>query len=322
MKKLIRNLTLVLVTLLATQACKESDKSIDSVFDNVTRGATLRTMNVINGTIDIFNIETSGFEVELEYRDNEAGALFDSFDVYASFVDNTDDGVDNSAPEVFLFNVPGETFPINEEYGFPRGVLSIPASQTFAALGLSPDQLNGGDEVVYRLVLKLNDGREFTNNASGNVASGSFFSSPFAYRAALVCLFDEPDFFSGTYLLEQLNGSDPFFGTQTFGTQTVNIVADGINRDFSVVYYPGIFDSAYNINLDLICGDILVSGSIAAGGLSCGDVNIGQSTGSPVSKFDTNFIDDDVIEVNIEDFNPDGDCGTGGYQVTLRLTKQ
>ena len=322
MKKLIRNITLVLVTLLATQACKESDKSVDFVFDNVTRGATLRTMNLINGTIDIFNIESSGFEVELEYRDNEAGALFDSFDVYASFVDNTDDGVDNSKPEVFLFNVPGETFPINDEYGFPRGVLSIPASQTFAALGLSPDQLNGGDEVVYRLVLKLTDGREFTNNASGNVASGSFFSSPFAYRAALVCLFDEPDFFSGSYLMEQLTGSDPFFGEQAFGaSQLVNIAANGINRSFSFVYFPGRFDSDYAFSLDLICGDILVSGSIQAGGLGCGG-NIGQSTGSPVSKFDTNFVDDDVIEINVEDFNPDGECETGGYQVKLRFTKQ
>ena len=321
MKKFILKYSFALAGLLLFISCEEGDKTIDEVFDDVTRGATLRTMNLINGTVNVFDLENSVFEVELEYRDNEQGALFDSYDVYAAFTDNTDDGVDNSKPEVFLRNVGREQMPINPEYGFPRGVLQIPATETLTALGLSGDQLNGGDVVNYRLVLKLTDGREFTNNASGNVTGGSFFSSPFAYNASVVCLFDEPDFFSGTYLLEQLNGSDPFFGVQTFGTQTVNIAANGIQRTFSVVYFPGVFDSDYNITLDLICGDILVTGAIASGGLGCGG-NIGQSTGSPVSQFDQNFVDDDVIEINVEDFNPDGECGTGGYQITLRFTKQ
>jgi hypothetical protein len=196
--------------------------------------------------------------------------------------------------------------------------LQLPASETLAALGLSEDQLNGGDVVNYRLVLKLTDGREFTNVASGTVTGGSFFSSPFEYNASVVCLFDEPDFFSGTYLIEQLNGTDPFYGEQTFGTQTVNIAADGISRTFDFVFYPSSFQTAYSAKIDLICGDIFFTGT---GGLGCGS-GIGQATGSPISNFDLNFEDDDVIEINVEDFNPDGGCGTGSYQMTLRFTKQ
>ncbi len=318
MKNFITKFSFAFFGLLALISCKESDKVIDEVFDEVTRGATLRTMNLINGTVNVFDLENSVFEVELEYRDNEQGALFESYDVYAAFTDNTDDGVDNSKPEAFIKNVPRSELPINPEYGFPRGVLQLPATETLAALGLSGDQLNGGDVVNYRLVLKLTDGRQFTNNASGNVTGGSFFSSPFAYNASVVCLFDEPDFFSGTYLIEQLNGTDPFYGEQTFGTQTVNIAANGISRTFDFVFYPSSFQSSYSMTLDLICGDIFVTGS---GSLGCG-AGIGQATGTPISKFDQSFEDDDVIEINVEDFNPDGDCGTGSYQMTLRFTKQ
>ena len=317
MKSIFKKVSLFALGLVLFQSCNDGDKPVDYVLENVTRGATLRTMNLINGTINIFDLENSRFEVELEYRDHEEGALLDSYDVYASFVDNTDDGVDNSKPEVLLKNVPRSEMPINPEYGFPRGVLSISALETFAALGLDKEQLNGGDQVNYRLVLKLTDGREFTNNASGNITGGSFFSSPFAYGASLVCLFDEPDFFSGSYLLEQVQGAAAF--GISFGTQTVNVVADGINRTCQISYFPG-FDLASPFRMDLVCGKIIVLPNEV--GLSCGGDNIGWTQGTPAAEFDQEFVDDDVILVNVEDFNPDGSCGVGSAQIVLRFTKQ
>lgn len=318
MKNYLLKYSFALLGLLLFISCEDGDKTVDYVFDNVTRGATLRTMNVINGTINIFDIQNSAFEVELEYRDNEEGALLESYDVYAAFTDNTDDGVDNSKPEVFLKNVPRSELPTNPEYGFPRGVLTLPASETFAALGLNEDQLNGGDAVNYRLVLKLTDGREFTNNASGNITGGSFFSSPFAYNASLVCLFDEPDFFSGTYLLQQVQGAGGF--GVSFADQLVEIAADGINRTTTVIYFPG-FDIASDFRMQLVCGQILVLDDSV--GLACaGGTAVGWTQGTPAATFDLNFEDDDVIDVNIEDANPDGNCGVGSGQVVLRFTKQ
>lgn len=318
MKKFILKYSFALAGLLLFISCEEGDKPVDYVFDNVTRGATLRTMNVINGTINIFDLQNSSFEVELEYRDNEGGDLFESYDVYAAFTDNTDDGVDNSKPEVFLKNVPRSELPTNPEYGFPRGVLQLPASETFAALGLNEDQLNGGDVVNYRLVLKLTDGREFTNNASGNVTGGSFFSSPFAYNASLVCLFDEPDFFSGTYLLQQVQGAGGF--GVGFADQIVEIAADGINRTTTVIYFPG-FDLESAFRMQLVCGQIIVLDDSV--GLACaGGTAVGWTQGTPAATFDLNFEDDDVIDVNIEDANPDGNCSAGSGQVVLRFTKQ
>lgn len=324
MKKYINQFILLMFGLLIVQSCSEDDKVVDEVFATVTRGATLKTINVISGVVDIFNIETSVFEVELEYRDNEDGALLGSFDVYARFTDNTDDGTDNSAPEVFLFNVAGSAFAVDPTFGNPRTTLTIPASTTLTALGLSDDQLNGGDNIIYRLVLKLTDGREFSDEASGNITGGSFFSSPFAYTAPLVCLFDEPGFFSGSYLMEQISGADPFFNSQTFGgDQIVDVVAAGINRKILFNYFPGTFDLVgTTLNLDLICGDILVSSDLTGGSLSCADAPIAFAQGLVTATFDVNFVDDDVFEIQIADFTPDGDCGTGPNQIVIRLTKQ
>ncbi len=72
MKSLFKKISLFALGLVLFQSCNDGDKTVDYVLDEVTRGATLRTMNLINGTINIFDLENSMFEVELEYRDNEA----------------------------------------------------------------------------------------------------------------------------------------------------------------------------------------------------------------------------------------------------------
>lgn len=130
------------------------------------------------------------------------------------------------------------------------------------------------------------------------------------------------DFFSGSYLMEQLSGKDPFFNSETFGdTQIVDIVRDGYRRSFDFRYYPGIFDSDYNFSMLLDCGKIRVNGTINSGGLGCGGANVGFATGDPVSTYTEEF-DDDVILVNVSDYDPDGNCKTGPYPVELRFTKQ
>ena len=317
MKKLFYKITVLVLGVFLMHSCEESDATVDFVTDNVTRGAILKTIEVKSPVIDINDIANSAFAVEVEYRDNEGNSLLGSVDVYASFIDNTDDGEDNSKPEVFTINIPSSEFAIDDTFGNPRADLLIPASETFTSLGLSPDQLNGGDVVFYRLVLKLTDGREFTNNASGNVSGGSFFSSPFQYGATLVCLFDAPDFFSGKYQITQLSGTDPFYGAETFGSQVVEVTANGVERSFPFLFYPDNFQAAYNMSLNLVCGEIIVLGS---GGLGCG-AGIGQTTGSKPSFFDEDLEDDDEIIINITDFDPDGDCGTGPNQIVISMTK-
>ena len=106
----------------------------------------------------------------------------------------------------------------------------------------------------------------------------------------------------------------------TFADQLVEIAADGINRTTTVIYFPG-FDIASDFRMQLVCGQIIVLDDSV--GLACpGGTAIGWTQGTPAATFDLEFEDDDVIDVNIEDANPDGNCSAGSGQVVLRFTKQ
>ena len=222
MKKYLKFIAPLLVGLVLFQSCKEGDKPVDFVLENVTRGATLRTMNLISPSYDLLD-PNSVFSVLLEYRDHEQGALLESFTVYVAYADNTEDGVDNSKPEVLFETVDGGSFT-NGPNDFPEYTYTAVLSSVLAAVGVDFEDTNAGDQVRFRLELNLIDGRTFTNNASGNVTGGSFFSSPFAYNANLACASDIGGTFDfvSTNLQAGYGGpcpTDPVTGTVTWTDQ-------------------------------------------------------------------------------------------------------
>src|SRR5210317_45110 len=85
------------------QSCETDDKIIDEVFDNIQRGAILRTINFDN-TYNFYDVddETYKFNVEVEEQDMENGNLISEIRLYQSFVDNKDDDVDNNKDEVLV----------------------------------------------------------------------------------------------------------------------------------------------------------------------------------------------------------------------------
>ena len=86
---------------------------------------------------------------------------------------------------------PSSSFSPGSFFGRPEGGFSTTLGESLSAMGLTQDQIFGGDVVVFRLALNLTDGRTFTNNARQTVLGGSFFRSPFQYNAQLVCELSE-----------------------------------------------------------------------------------------------------------------------------------
>lgn len=190
MKKYIYNIFIVMIALFLVQSCddSDSDKLIDFVVDNATRGATLRTMNLISPSFDLLDT-SSEFSVLLEERDHEEGTLLAGMQVFLTFRDNFEDDIDNSTPEILFETIDGSQFTDGPN-GFPQFTYSAVLSEVLAATGVDFADTNPGDQFQFRLVLDLTDGRSFTNDASGNVTGGSFFSSPFFYAANLACASD------------------------------------------------------------------------------------------------------------------------------------
>ena len=119
MNKIFKYITSLLIVLVFVTACEESDATVDFVTDNVERGAILRTQQLVSPSFDLLD-PNSVFAVLLEYRDNEDNSLLQSTAVYATYIDNTDDGEDNSKPEIPYEIVGGDSFENGEPYNNPQ----------------------------------------------------------------------------------------------------------------------------------------------------------------------------------------------------------
>lgn len=301
-------------------ACSDTEKLIDQVFDDTTTGGVLRTLE---SSLDLpIGLADSGVELLLEVQDDEDGDLSESVEVYASFLHITGGG-ENNRDEVLLKTIPNSAWIYGNR--LPRALVTASLPELQAALNLGDDDFTGGDRFVIRVELVFKDGRRWSNfNASQSVLGNPFLSSPFVYNANVVCPVPE-EWFVGSYLMERTSTEeDPFFPDfgQAFSEdgQIVNISANGTQRVFEFSYFPNSFDFGQVMTFTFVCGNIQVLGTSAAGTLGCGDGSIGQATANPPSTYDLSS--DDVVIVNLLDFEPDAGCDTGNYPVTLRFTKQ
>ena len=119
--------------LMFSMSCSDSDEVVDAINDNVTRGAILRTLDLVSNAVAInsaTNVLEPGeeFSVVLEYQDNEDGNLLDVMNVFVSYDDNTDDDVDNSRPEALLEVIPASAFTQGSR-GFPQISYAISAQE-------------------------------------------------------------------------------------------------------------------------------------------------------------------------------------------------
>ena len=174
MKKQFNKIVILLLSIIVFNGCESDDKAIDLVFDGVSYGAVLRTIDVPGKSFNLTDLD-SEFRVVVEEQDEEYGALLSEVDVYVS----------KSGNEVMLKTIPASAFTTGER-GLPVTTIGVSLGETLAALGLG-NNYDVGDVYGIRLALKLTDGREFSASSSSGSLQGSYFSSPFAYSAPILC---------------------------------------------------------------------------------------------------------------------------------------
>ena len=184
-----------LVAFSLMQSCETEDKIIDEVFDNVERGAFLRTIEIPSATFDFYNT-SSEWIVFLESQDYEMGKLLTEINVYSAFVDDGTIG-----DEVLIKTVSASNFT-DGPFGLPRGEVSVMLQEVLDAAGLEDGDYDSSDSFNVRLESVLKDGRTFTNtNTAGTVTGGSYFSSPFLYSVQFFCALDDASMFDGNYIV-------------------------------------------------------------------------------------------------------------------------
>ncbi|PHQ29467.1 MAG: hypothetical protein COC10_13880 [Sphingobium sp.] len=271
MKKFNKYLIILLSLLgIGILSCEDGDNVIDQVVADTTRGAVLRTIDILENEV-LFSTGSSsitggGFAVIIEEQDLEDGALLSEVEVYLGFRDNT---VDPGAQDFDIAdNVLYETIPASAftegEFGLPRYEFAATANEIQTALGLSGSQIFGGDQFLIRFEVVLTDGRRFSFKDNSGTLTGSFFSSPFLYTANIVCSPSTPtagtwtftttdsygDGWNGGSLSVVLDGgtaieitnTDPGGPYPTEVTQVYTLEVPTGTSTISIQYNPGDFD--------------------------------------------------------------------------------
>lgn len=265
MKKLISLLSIALFAI----SCNEGDNAVDYVLDNFQTGAVLRTIEIDptagnwKGEYNVFDLPGSVFKVRIEEHDKENGGLFKDVGVYVSYAGN----------EQLLRTMLPSEFTTGSR-GLPQADLEVSLGDALSALGLTGNDVDGGQAVNIRLQLNLTDGSSYTAKDAASSLTGSYFNSPYQYNKIIKCIPTSPvageytiamndsygDGWNGASLVVTIDGSSESFtvspdqGASNTGTFTV---PEGTNT-LTIEYVSGDWDSevTYTISHDNGAGKV------------------------------------------------------------------
>ncbi|WP_299681473.1 hypothetical protein [uncultured Dokdonia sp.] len=316
----MKKITFIILSLFVCISCNDEDKAIETVLEEVDRGAVLRTLQFNNGEFEANN-PASTFSVDLQEQDIEDGGLLSTVDVYVSFIDNTPSGNSVSTQRILLETLTPENFTVGD-FALPAITLEYSFAELLDATGLTIDQTACKDQFRIDMDLNLSDGLTFNvTNSSGTVVNANgFFKSPFTYLINIV----EPiplDDFTGVYQL--MNIQDGFFGP-TFGEEGLVTVRNGHSNNFRIIDIdvPG---ATLEIEFSVVC-DVTVVTRYQRLSLGCTQedlsdrILIGPDT--VPATIDTN--DDSVFELHfLEAFEGfDARCNFSNVPSKVRFSKQ
>jgi hypothetical protein len=318
MKKVYKLGLFAIASLALLFGCKDGDTVFDQIVANETRGAALRTVELISNELPI-GVADAGFSALLEVQDQENGQLAEFVEVYIGFRDNTvEEGApDLSVPEALYETVSAETFETGE-FGYPRFTYDVTLAELLTFTGTAEDAIFGGDQFEIRFELVLTTGQRFSFEDNTGTLTGSFFSSPFLYTPTVVCPVLEEEFV-GEYLL--VSPTSPAGGVPVWEEQvvTLSIGETSTQRVFSAIYLEalGIGNGANSFTFDLVCETVTVPAGQASG-LQCTDVILfGPAADGSLGS----YVQGDDSSITIV-FAEDQSSGCGGPWIqTATLTK-
>jgi len=267
MKKVLYKI-MFLASILVLGSCEEVDNAIYDVQEGVTRGAAIRTLEIVSANYNVFDPQST-FEIVVEEQDEDFGGLLESINVYASYDDAIDSSDDVAEMMIGTINKTEMTTSAN---GLPSTTVKYTLAEVSSLLGVT---YTGGSSFTYRLEAVLTDGRTFSSADASGSMQGSFFSSPYSYKAQILCLPDMAiagdykvdmfdsygDGWNGGKIVADMDGTtvDITIASGSSGSYTLTVPAGTQSLVFSWV--SGAWDS--EVTFDIYgpnSGEIIASG--------------------------------------------------------------
>ncbi|WP_234735945.1 hypothetical protein [Tellurirhabdus bombi] len=191
MKRFIKKF-LAFSVLLAFASCETQMIDKIDVFKLET-GAYMRTvapwpLTAANGiTYKIATLPAAQVAMTIEAVDPQQGAMLASYDLQVRFVDNTPANGNSAKAYVDLRSIPAASFTKDASVSmYPRTQLVLTAAELMTKLGLKATDVAANDSFEVHAIMRLTDGRSFTDANSGSeIKGGAYFKSPFFYRITL-----------------------------------------------------------------------------------------------------------------------------------------
>jgi hypothetical protein len=322
----MKKIAFIILSVVLCFSCDDEEKAIETVLEEVDRGAVIRTVNINNGEFEVGSSD-SLFSVILEEQDIENGNLMRDITIYLSFIDNT--------PEIGAFSTDRIVLETILPDAFENGINDLPVitleysfQELATASGVDIIDVFCKDQFRIDLDLNLTNGETFNlQNSAGTVVNTTgFLKSPFTYLINVV----EPitsELFTGVYMFTSIE--DGYFGP-SFGPDRLVTITKGHSNNVRM------FDlvSATNFNRTLIEFSVVCDAAVirryqrlaltCSGGFMDSDPSDRVLLGPDIEPGPLDSSDDTVFELHFleafEGFN--AFCDYTDFPSKVRFSKQ
>ncbi len=222
--KLIKHLFLIAVCGMFVTSC--ADEPLPFVpFEDLEKGAFARKLTDDGGNFFFTDPDNSAFSFSVEFYDENKGKNIASHDWYVWHRNNVDGTVSD---KVLMVSNPASAFGTDPTSGLPSASYTFTLNEALAALGLTIDDVNGGDDLIFDGVLKMNSGAEFgPDNTGSSLQGNNGFDGIFRFQKPLLCV----SALDGTY---EFTG-DSWCGEALAGQLRFDQVGDGVYDIYTTI---------------------------------------------------------------------------------------
>jgi hypothetical protein len=205
MKALFKTLIYTLLAIFVV-SCETEEKVIDYVFENTQNGAFLRITDFSGTSINKGDTSSSA-SVSIEYGGQDVSLLQD-----VTFSISYSGQAGNKGPVDLSVVTPDQMG--TGQYGNPTASYSYTLGQALSALGITANDITGGDRFSLGMTANLTDGRSYgPGDANGNIgAVGGWYSSPYVLTSSVVCILPPTP---GTWTIEMADSYGDGWQTTT-----------------------------------------------------------------------------------------------------------
>ncbi len=252
---------MMLMSYIFMTSCSEKDRVFPE-YATVEHGAFARLLGKIDGpygqNFNYFDVNGSKISFEVEFYDDQNGKNVESYTIDVSHA--------QSNKKAQIAQTTSANFGTSAN-GLPNAKYSFTFAQVLSALGLTINDVNGGQRFVFGCTIKTKDGRTFSANNSSAALELPAFANLMRFNVNLVC----PSELAGKYAYSTKGWCGTVQEGQLElkheGNGVYNIFLDGnVEPDFSMGAYAACYGATATLpggtlKMTDSCGKLAYSGT-------------------------------------------------------------